>query len=733
MAKKPSRGPDLISAIVAALVSPDSPVGEPSPLDASALRRAEDAAGVALSPSMAALFQLDAGWIRREMGWFDDEGVLQARPLAELVAEHAGALAEGFADILDRFPGRALRLDAGSDSARFLYLGDPDPLGEYPVVAIDHDDLPWLGVEEPGFDVWLAKQLGVAMAATKADLEATHKRLFGRKTAWSIDEPLRRPPKPVPGPPPGSVAHPVPARPKASKPRKLTDKQLDKALEERAGDGDVARLATLIADARERGRPGAVLDTALVAAARDGREAALRLLLDAGASPDARDYYGQAISRAIAYHAPPAIVATLLAAGASPDAASVNGRTALFSALEGGAEETAQRLVSAGANVNHADTNQMRPLHVAAEQGRAGDVRMLLAAGADPDGGEHFRTPLLLATERGHEAAIEALLAGGADTDRTSSYLGRTPLHAAFEGGHDAIAARLIRAGASRTSRDERGLSVDGLYDRTGENAMPLVLPAGTADGEIRCTIQVFVLNAAGLAPALLRELSFREWSELAAQGLAGPRARLDVVDGTQLEARVGLQTITATLHAEAVEPPLFELVARRLRAMRVSMRVVGIALEPASGPRLEGAAARAAVDAASMPEADPPVPIEVGDGEPRVVFTLAHPIPAPGAEDAKLRRVGAAVEAFAAAAPLWGGGPPFPPTTHPHFQWKPRGEVSELVVSVSCYGPKGTPLPHLPWNVPPMVATLAAVCQRLRDDVSFVAVRLDIGKRAGR
>ncbi|MBK7399802.1 MAG: ankyrin repeat domain-containing protein [Myxococcales bacterium] len=730
MARRLARGPDLVAALVAAVASPDSPVGEASPLDATALRRAEDQAGVALSPSMAALFQLDAGFMRREYQWFDDQGALLARPLADLVADHAGVLAEGFSDILSRFPAHALPLDAGSDSARFLYLGDPDLLGEFPVLAIDHDDLPWLGVEEPGFDVWLAKRLGVATAPTKADLEATHKRLFGRKAAWSLDEPLRKAPKPVAGAAPGSVSHPVPARPKPGRARKLTDKQLDKALAERAGDGNVARLATLIAEAKERGRPGSTLDTALVSAAQEGRDAALRMLLEAGASPNARDYYGQAISRAVSYHAPPSIVQILLAAGASPNAASVNGRTALFNALEQGATAIAHLLVEAGASVDHGDANDMRPLHVAAEYGTPDDVRKLLAAGADVNGGKHFRTPLLLATERGREEIVEALLAGGADTDRPSSYLGRTPLHAALENAHDAVAAQLIRAGASRTIRDERGLTADVLYGPAGEDAMALVLPEGTIDGEIRCTIDVFVLNPAGLHPTLVPGLAPAGWEVLAAEGIGGPRARLAVVvDATSIEARVGPQTLTATLRAEAVEPPLFELVARTLRSVRMSMRVTAIRFEPTSGPRLEGEAARAVLAAARMPERELEVPIEVGDGEPRVVFTLSSPRPAPGPGDASLARVGRAIAAFAAAAPLWGGGPPFPPVAQPQFHWAPKGEVSELAVGLHCYGSEGKPLPKLPWNVAPMVATLAAVSARLREDVRFVRVRLDVGK----
>ncbi len=47
----------------------------------------------------------------------------------------------------------------GSDSRRFLYLGQPDSHGELPVFTIDTDDVPFLCLNGP-VDVWLAQQAG---------------------------------------------------------------------------------------------------------------------------------------------------------------------------------------------------------------------------------------------------------------------------------------------------------------------------------------------------------------------------------------------------------------------------------------------------------------------------------------------------------------------------------------------------------------------------------------------
>ncbi len=580
--KRAERGPALIRSIVDALRGERSPIGEPEPLDAAGIRAAEEAAGVALSPTMAALFQLDVGWMRREYGWFDAEGRLLARPLAALVADHAGPMAEGFDSVLDRLAGNALPLDAGSDSARFLYLGDPDEVGEYPVIGIDHDDLPELGVEAPGFDAWLAAQLDITTAGAKEALEAANKRLFGRKRPWSIDDP-GRPTRAVDGPAPGSVVHaPLEASSKApAKARRLTDRQLDKALAERAGDGNLARLAELLADAAARGRPREVLDAALIEAAKGGRLGPLRALLAAGASPDAREYYGQAISRAISYGAPVEVVVALLEAGASADAAGVNGQTALFGAVERRNIELVRVLVAAGASVDRAESNRMRPLHHAAGLGDVDVAALLLDRGADPDGGDHFLPPLHRAIDGGHDGMVALLLARGADANRPSEYLDQRPLHVAFEHARDAIAALLVKAGADRSARDARGICVEEVYGPGGEDSRALVLPAGPVSGVVRCRLRAFVFNPTGLSPAAL---AWEPCTELVAQGLGGPDARLTLRDATPFAPAPGVHDLAATFEADAVDPAVFELFARRLFAMRVSVRVAGIWIVPADG-----------------------------------------------------------------------------------------------------------------------------------------------------
>ncbi|HEY1546495.1 MAG TPA: hypothetical protein VGG28_01680, partial [Kofleriaceae bacterium] len=59
------------------------------------------------------------------------------------------------------FDGDCFGLHVGSDSRRLLYVGQPDSIGEHPVLLTDTDDDPYLGVEYPGIDVYLGVYSGV--------------------------------------------------------------------------------------------------------------------------------------------------------------------------------------------------------------------------------------------------------------------------------------------------------------------------------------------------------------------------------------------------------------------------------------------------------------------------------------------------------------------------------------------------------------------------------------------
>lgn len=212
---------------------------------------------------------------------------------ADVAAEHAGGeIGEAYrASVAARLPALALPLDEGRDSMRVLYLAHPDALGEYPVLFIDHDDSPVLGVAEAGFDVWLPRRPGVAAArAFEPERTQTALRVFGSTDDVSILDVDRVVPAHVAAPLPGSVVR-APTRASGGaapgRKEKLTDKQLVKALINAASDQDTAALRGAIDEVQARKLGTAPLDDALLAAVNGPDVSIVAALLDAGANVNA--------------------------------------------------------------------------------------------------------------------------------------------------------------------------------------------------------------------------------------------------------------------------------------------------------------------------------------------------------------------------------------------------------------------------------------------------------------
>lgn len=135
-------------------------IGEPTPLEPAASAQLTFPSGRPLSPSLRTWLAYDTGLLDRH-GWFDDDGGLTPRPLLDLVDQEMGSMwASLFEPIADRF-GECFLLPGGSDSRRVLAVGEPDTIGEYPVLALDVDDMPFIGLMYPGFDVYLAHTIGL--------------------------------------------------------------------------------------------------------------------------------------------------------------------------------------------------------------------------------------------------------------------------------------------------------------------------------------------------------------------------------------------------------------------------------------------------------------------------------------------------------------------------------------------------------------------------------------------
>ncbi|WP_246124112.1 hypothetical protein [Nocardia bhagyanarayanae] len=134
--------------------------GDPRPMAADVLAEKVFPSGRPLPPSLRAWLAFDVGLLER-YGWFGPDGGFAARRLDELVRDELGEpWAECYAPLAERFE-ECFLLPGGSDSRRILTVGAPDSEGEYPVLALDVDDLPFVGLMYPGFDVYLADTAGL--------------------------------------------------------------------------------------------------------------------------------------------------------------------------------------------------------------------------------------------------------------------------------------------------------------------------------------------------------------------------------------------------------------------------------------------------------------------------------------------------------------------------------------------------------------------------------------------
>ncbi|WP_253837571.1 hypothetical protein [Actinokineospora globicatena] len=154
--------------------------GTPTPMPADRLAGLAFPSGRPLSPSLRAWLEFDTSLLRRH-GWFTEAGELAPRPLSRLVGEELSEpWAEDFAVFDTRFP-ECFLLPGGSDSRRLLAVGEPDSTGEYPVLALDLDDLPFLGLMYPGIDVYLADTAGVIQIDFDEYTALSGDRVYGRR------------------------------------------------------------------------------------------------------------------------------------------------------------------------------------------------------------------------------------------------------------------------------------------------------------------------------------------------------------------------------------------------------------------------------------------------------------------------------------------------------------------------------------------------------------------------
>jgi len=203
--------------------------------------------------------------------------------------------------------------------------------------------------------------------------------------------------------------------------------------------------------------------TALIASAKRGHLACVRLLLERDADPDATDDEENTALHVAAEQGHLECVQVLLEKS-DEDAENDSGNTPAWLALSNGHVEVAKALFDGGADLNIACEDGKSYLHQASEHNAVPAAKMLIERGAKVDALDGQRcTPLMAACMSGAWEVGRLLLEAKANVNAVGKDQW-TPLHfcaqnkAAISGALD-FAEKLVQAGADPKARTRDGLT----------------------------------------------------------------------------------------------------------------------------------------------------------------------------------------------------------------------------------------------------------------------------------
>ena len=238
---------------------------------------------------------------------------------------------------------------------------------------------------------------------------------------------------------------------------------------------------------REGADPNAVDDSApfrrrpaLTIAAKDGSAEIVRVLLNAGASPNAETSWEWTPLRASASGGHAEVVQMLLAAGADPNSAR-DRESIVRAAIDASRHGPGRHSEATVAVLLEHDAKRLpgeEPLIVDAVEHRAAPaiLRLLLDHGEDANQRRSDGTPVLvIAARRSSPAAADVLIHHGADVDAIDAN-GRTALMHAVERGRTEVVNVLLLAGANKEIRAADGSTAMLLAKAWAESTIQFAL-----------------------------------------------------------------------------------------------------------------------------------------------------------------------------------------------------------------------------------------------------------------